>query len=243
MFVISTGTSKGTATAWLVSTVGSGNRHGKGLKKEILQTSIPEICTDVISSKRSLRITSNLMYGLTLIYKYKMDLMLSDILLMNSRLSKDMVLLRIQKKSYVAVEKGSSTVDRGTTTNWILNDDPKFDIDYDLCPPFSDDIESCPNSDLIFSSMIETSDDVCSSFDKTLQLSQILGDQSELDFQFAEDGTEEISEIRKILKSVTINEEPLQVPEFEMKLPDDPNGKDSTKETNERSNRLKPRSC
>lgn len=79
------------ATAWLLSTLGSRNSCKKVLKKDILTTSIIETCKVMTNSQIPLRFSSNLMYGVTLLYRQKVDYFYSDVSLVLSRLQRDLI--------------------------------------------------------------------------------------------------------------------------------------------------------
>lgn len=63
----------GLSTAWLLATLGSKTTYRRLVRKDILSISIPQTC-DIIGNPQStipLRLSSNLLYGVSLMYKQK----------------------------------------------------------------------------------------------------------------------------------------------------------------------------
>lgn len=81
----------GLSTAWLLATLGSKRISRKIVKKDINYISITKTC-QVISkpdSELSLRMTSSLLYGVSLLFKQQVDFLWNDVNMVNNRLVKD----------------------------------------------------------------------------------------------------------------------------------------------------------
>lgn len=80
----------GIALAWFLATLGPRRTRRKLLNRSLTSVCIPATCNTISSfatDTMHLRLSSNLMYGLSLIYKQQVDHMLSDIASVHSRLS------------------------------------------------------------------------------------------------------------------------------------------------------------
>ncbi|KAF3989168.1 hypothetical protein FT663_03615 [Candidozyma haemuli var. vulneris] len=76
---------EGLGAAWLMATVGQRNK--KLSKKDITSVSIPQACRSV-EKQLSLRLASNLMYGLTLIHRQQVHYVFEDITTVHSKLTR-----------------------------------------------------------------------------------------------------------------------------------------------------------
>lgn len=77
----------GIAQAWLMATVGP-KSHKRQLRKTISEVSIPKVCEVLCSgTPLLLRVTSSLLYGISLLFKQKVGLMATDVSLIFDRIS------------------------------------------------------------------------------------------------------------------------------------------------------------
>lgn len=81
----------GLSLAWLMATMGvSKPACRRILKRELNDISIPNVCEEVSTiaeEAQHLRLTSNLLYGLSLIYKQKVNYMVSDLTILCDRIT------------------------------------------------------------------------------------------------------------------------------------------------------------
>ena len=80
----------GLSQAWIMATVGSKSTHRRSLKRDLGEVFIPTVCeevSDFARETRLLRLTSNLLYGLSLIYKQKVAFMATDLSLIHDRIA------------------------------------------------------------------------------------------------------------------------------------------------------------
>lgn len=86
-YVLLNGGDPGIALAWIAGTMGV--KANRSLKNKLQQVHIPRVCeaVSVLATKDNhLRLTSNLLYGLSLIFKQKVTVMESEVLDVNFRL-------------------------------------------------------------------------------------------------------------------------------------------------------------
>ncbi|ODV70019.1 hypothetical protein HYPBUDRAFT_146400 [Hyphopichia burtonii NRRL Y-1933] len=152
----------GLSTVWLLATLGS-KSHKKLLRRDLTFISIPKTCNVVFDSKSclTLRTTSNLMYGISLLYKQQIDCLFGDVTTINSRLQRsirtsDMTYNR-QLKAFIG--KGGSSifslVDAGDGLQQILSDDKGFLIEEEFALGF-DDLELLhKRNDVKYQRMVE----------------------------------------------------------------------------------------
>ncbi|CUM66183.1 uncharacterized protein PRCAT00003841001 [Priceomyces carsonii] len=136
----------GIQTAWLLATLGSKMHAKKSIRKEILQISIPEVCEDLmnIGQDRNIRYSSSILYGISLMYKSKVNYFLNDISLIKSRLTKDLFLKSIatsevaSNMTLLEIDGQQNNVKTKGVQHFLQND-PSFDISVDLVPPLDVD--------------------------------------------------------------------------------------------------------
>lgn len=132
----------------LLSTLGNKTHYKKISKREIQSVSIPQTCDVIKNPPRpmALRLTSNLLYGVALIYKQKTDYLNNDASLIKTKIQRDLfsqsntgdgkVLIKtpnyiIQPVDLTRTQQGGNNQSQGTV---LLNDDPGFNIQGDLLP-------------------------------------------------------------------------------------------------------------
>lgn len=132
----------GLSTAWLLATLGSKTSYRRLVRKDILSISIPQTC-EIIGNPQStipLRLSSNLLYGVSLMYKQKIDYFLSDVSLIKTKLQKEIFLNTLtNKQNFTVISINHLHYDnfKARDHNQIfLKEDPFFDINRDLFDPF-----------------------------------------------------------------------------------------------------------
>lgn len=122
-------------TVWYLSTLGNKMYHRVN-KELVLNVSIPETIK-VIDKIDSLVLLSNLMYGLSVVYKLQVNYMLTELLFMRNKI-----------KRQVAMANDNLLTNTKVVTSF-LKDDPKFIIQ-ELVPDFDfdDEIELGRNREL-----------------------------------------------------------------------------------------------
>ncbi|CUM46926.1 uncharacterized protein AC631_01974 [Debaryomyces fabryi] len=133
----------GLSTAWLLATLGSKTTYRRLVRKDILSISIPQTC-DIIGNPQSaipLRLSSNLLYGVSLMYKQKIDYFLSDVSLIKTKLQKEIFLNTLtNKQNFTVININHLQYDnfKARDQNQIfLKEDPFFDVSRDLFNPFT----------------------------------------------------------------------------------------------------------
>ncbi|OBA24389.1 hypothetical protein METBIDRAFT_15794, partial [Metschnikowia bicuspidata var. bicuspidata NRRL YB-4993] len=131
----------GLAQAWLMATVGtSKTAYRRTLKRELKDVSIPKICdevTSIASEARHLRLTSNLLYGLSLIYKQKVAYMATDLSLVCDRITSPLFTKKVVSHGYTADPKTSAPVTRLA----CKPDSANFEMELDFFSEFHDSEE------------------------------------------------------------------------------------------------------
>ncbi|QFZ25353.1 putative meiotic recombination protein [Clavispora lusitaniae] len=121
----------GLASAWILATLGPRRLSRKIYSVSISDVSIPSTC-DTIQSygphPLPLRLSSNLMYGLSLLYKQKVDHMFSAVSSVHSRLTMSFA-------NHGLPSKNSSAVHSKSSGPIFLKDDNCFDIEHIDEPP------------------------------------------------------------------------------------------------------------
>lgn len=133
----------GLSTAWLLATLGSKTTYRRLVRKDILSISIPQTC-DIIGNPQStipLRLSSNLLYGVSLMYKQKIDYFLSDVSLIKTKLQKEIFLNTLtNKQNFTVININHLQYDnfKARDHNQIfLKEDPFFDVSKDLFKPYT----------------------------------------------------------------------------------------------------------
>ncbi|SGZ47659.1 CIC11C00000001847 [Sungouiella intermedia] len=124
----------GIAQAWAMATLGSLLAHRRSLLKSVNSISIPETCQLIISSPTStlpLRISSSLLYGMSLIYKQKVTCMFNDLLSVYTRIS-----IPYAQPQLEEISPTSTLAAKKPSHRQYLSDDAKFNIAEDFVPDF-----------------------------------------------------------------------------------------------------------
>lgn len=122
----------GLSTAWLLATLGSKTSYRKVVRKDIIQISIPDTCNTIQDpgAEIPLRISSNLLYGVSLMYKQKVDYFLSDVSLIRTRLQKELFLNSLIGRKYLLKSETDGKGQIGPTNlgqgQVLLREDPFF---------------------------------------------------------------------------------------------------------------------
>ncbi|KAH3671772.1 hypothetical protein WICMUC_004583 [Wickerhamomyces mucosus] len=180
------------ATVWLLSTLGFKSSYKRISKKQIQEVSIPETCEMLAKSvedeKTNLRVNSNLLYGVAVVYKQQINYLESDVVNIKSRLQRDMLKLnkgadKVLLNIPANFSESESAPNLKDTKSVFLHDDPLFDLNEDLLPPFDisiraqsinqlrikkydllnntihSSISDIDNADMLFSNKLPTEDD------------------------------------------------------------------------------------
>lgn len=129
----------GLQTAWLLATLGS-KMNKKNIKKEILQICIPQVCNELlqVSREKNIRYSSNLLYGISLMYKSQMNYFMNDISLVKTRLRKDFLLRNFDSyntdEMLTTIKIDMNSGKNSYNPNIFLENDPAFNIEIDLFP-------------------------------------------------------------------------------------------------------------
>lgn len=144
-------------TVWYLSTLGSNSKiYRKVNKSNVMTVSIPKACALVTDPSINLRMSSSLLYGISLLYKLKTNYFMNDLHQMNTQIKfwgTQSVWDKKAKSTSIAVEAeggygGVETVFgfgsglgpwKQIPQRLLLSDDHDFIID-DLVPEFSDPI-------------------------------------------------------------------------------------------------------
>jgi hypothetical protein len=122
----------GVATVWLLATIGCKSGHRK-IKQDVIKTAIPETCARIGTSQLPLRMSSNLMYGVTLLYKQKVEYCYSEATATRTRLYRDFAFQSTATGVLVP-----STTPYKRDHQVFLEEDPLFDVAHGLIQPFDD---------------------------------------------------------------------------------------------------------
>lgn len=128
----------GLSTAWLLATLGSKTTYKRLVRKDILNISIPQTCNIIGNPQSSipLRLSSNLLYGVSLMYKQKVDYFLSDVSLIKTRLQKEIFLNSLtHKQNFAVININQLQFDNFKSRERcqiFLKEDPLFDVSKDL---------------------------------------------------------------------------------------------------------------
>ncbi|ODV80906.1 uncharacterized protein CANTADRAFT_20460 [Suhomyces tanzawaensis NRRL Y-17324] len=131
-------------TAWLLATVGPRITNKRSIKRDILNLSIPEVCSQLgeCCQDRSIRYTSSVLHGISMIYKAKIDLLWNDLILIKVKLSKEFLFRGFgssDPRSFTS--KGTETdIDGSSIQRQVfLEDDIQFNLDIDFVRLVNDD--------------------------------------------------------------------------------------------------------
>lgn len=157
----------GVATVWLLATIGCKSSHRK-LRQDVIKTAIPETCARIGTSQLPLRMSSNLMYGVTLLYKQKVDYCYSEATATRTRLYRDFAL---QARATETLVPSATPYKRDHQA--FLEEDPFFDVAHGLMQPFDETCSALPSR--------------ASGGNDALQ-EDLYADASTVQFEFDEDG-------------------------------------------------------
>ncbi|ODQ81972.1 hypothetical protein BABINDRAFT_174562 [Babjeviella inositovora NRRL Y-12698] len=119
----------GVGTIWILATLGNNSFQSKVVKKDVLSASIPDACEIITNPSYSmaLRLSSNLLYGVTLLYKQKVDYVYLDV---------SIARLKLQRDLFRGAKAQSALPDhKGIRARTLpLDNDPLFNISLDLLP-------------------------------------------------------------------------------------------------------------
>ena len=126
----------GLAMAWLLATLGSKTSYKKLVRKDIINISIPETCGYIEKDSISLRLSSSLLYGVSLMYKQKVEYFFNDVSLTKTRLQKEVFLNTLVRKQNFKVINIDDKAKGKENRQIFLQEDPLFDIEMDLVRPY-----------------------------------------------------------------------------------------------------------
>lgn len=176
-------------TVWYLSTVGraSSKIYKKVSKANALKVSIPKTCKLVVDSSTNLRLSSNLLYGISLLYKLQVNYFLNDLLGIDTDIKylkeggrvAGRGLIPEEVNDKVGLERGlkggTSVVATATSkralSKILLGDDPCFIIE-DFCREFEED----PYSEIEFGRRVQEG------FNLPITDKSLLRDDPELEF-------------------------------------------------------------
>lgn len=122
---------KGIALAWAMATLGTLLTQRRHLLKSISAISIPETCQLIVSPSAPLplRISSNLLYGMSLIYRQKVSHMLNDLASVSARLA-------VPSFTEIPTTGAPEAAAKKITARQTMRDDARFNIAEDFAPSF-----------------------------------------------------------------------------------------------------------
>lgn len=141
------------ATIWLLATVGNGS-YKKASKGQLLKLSIPNICNNISDTVTNLRFSSNLLLGVSRLYKQKTVYVYNEVNNIRVTLSRS-------KKS--AARNIFNAQDfKKFVANGFLQEDCGFDISLGLVPPLSNfhEPENIPEAQEMVNSMANYTNEV-----------------------------------------------------------------------------------
>lgn len=126
---ILTSRNSGFSTAWLMATLGSKPSSNKINKSEIMATPVSKVCSMIETppGPLALRLSSQLLYGVSLIYQQQITYLLTDVSLIRTKLLHDQV---AKPSDLFAINLPS----RNRVRNELAND-PAFSLDFFILPP------------------------------------------------------------------------------------------------------------
>ncbi|KAK6454004.1 sporulation protein [Scheffersomyces xylosifermentans] len=140
--------SSGLQIAWLLGTIGSKLNTKKSIKQDILEVSIPQVCEELISvsTRKNIRYTSNILYGIALLYNSKINYFLNEVSFIKAQLNRDLLSLAANNGRYNNANLNSQIVSK--VGQIFLENDPEFNIVADLVPQidFLEEMENSINS-------------------------------------------------------------------------------------------------
>lgn len=191
----------GVATAWLLSTLGSRSKYKNICKRDVLTSSIPSTCNIIKNSPIPLKFSSNLMFGIVLLYRQKVDYCFSDVIHTKTKIQRDLLFRGLELKGLDEADSGIHDEDTiSTQSNSVkkadviyLKDDPLFNVDFDLVKsfPLEEDEGSGSSQDFNLNKLMILDRDydhpvvstICR-FDDTMAT----GEEVSLDFEFDNNG-------------------------------------------------------
>jgi hypothetical protein len=133
----------GLQTAWLLATLGSKLASKKSVKNDILNISIRDVCQELASTSRNhnIRHLSQILYGISLVFKSQIGYLYNDIALVNTRLRKEYMISTLIHRKEVFLGTTSGKTENNSKGQIFLKNDPLFNIHLDLNPFWGDDDE------------------------------------------------------------------------------------------------------
>ena len=133
----------GLQTAWLLATLGSKLASKKSVKNDILNISIQDVCQELARTcqDHNIRHLSQILYGISLVFKSQIGYLYNDIALVNTRLRKEYMFSTLIHRKEAFVGTPSSKLDNNSKGQAFLKNDPLFNIHLDLNPFWGDDDE------------------------------------------------------------------------------------------------------
>lgn len=130
----------GIAQAWLMATVGPKIQKGH-LRKSVNEVSIPKVC-EALQTKVPLllRVSSNLLYGLSLLYKQKVGFMASDMSLVHDRLKYQFSNTSIFSTAGSLPEVANVNERKRGRMN-LIKDDMAFDLERDFAQDWNESLQ------------------------------------------------------------------------------------------------------
>ncbi|CAH2352712.1 hypothetical protein CLIB1423_07S05820 [[Candida] railenensis] len=198
--LLSKSSDHGVATAWLLSTLGSRSKYKKICKKDVLNSSIPSTCSIIKNSPIPLKFSSNLMYGIVLLYRQKVDYYFSDVIHAKTKIQRDLLFSGLESKGLRQTNSGihnevilsASSAAVNKVDIIYLTDDPLFNVDFDLIKSFQNEAdEGSGSQDFNLNKLMILDRDydhpvinTISRFDDTM----VAGEEVSLDFEFDNNG-------------------------------------------------------
>lgn len=120
-------------TAWILATLGFKVSTKKPMKKDIIIASIPQVCQDLIDicHEKNIRYSANILYGISLIYKSKISYIVNEILLISTKLKRELIAKTLISSTVQEYEETSFSepIHRRAAQIYLLND-AAFDVRY-----------------------------------------------------------------------------------------------------------------
>ncbi|KAK9245781.1 Rec8 like protein-domain-containing protein [Lipomyces tetrasporus] len=141
--------SSGLSTVWLVATLGSKSSLKRVHRKDILSVSIPDACDLIIHPPQplALRLSSNLLYGVTSIHDQQSGFLYSDVTVAYTKLKRVMCNIPSERSQSLNVVIPSNRLII-LIFFWlrrdghVLADDPSFSIEFGLLPPLPAEVRN-----------------------------------------------------------------------------------------------------
>lgn len=137
---------------WLLATLGSKAQARKSFHKEILETRIPDVCVRLIkySGHTNIRVSSSIMFGVTVAYRKQVERMLEDVNWMKNRLTVGLAHTKAREVLPVFQLVQSSHNEslfkdyERSLSRHNLEDDPEFSLERDFVSGFQEELGEDP---------------------------------------------------------------------------------------------------